>query len=163
VQQAFDEGAPWGILGYEKALYLDEITDDVIGVMVEHSHRRQSPLSFVPIFVLGGAYNQVVEDDTAFGGSRSARYGFNIAAVCPSPDLFEADRGWVRSYWDAMLPFASRGSGSYINFMAEYDEDRVRAAYGSAKYERLARIKADYDPDNVFHLNANIKPALQPA
>jgi FAD/FMN-containing dehydrogenase len=76
--------------------------------------------------------------------------------------LLEADRPWVRSLWEALLPYAS-GAGSYVNFMSEYEENRVRSAYGAAKYERLARIKANYDPDNVFHLNANIKPALQPA
>ncbi len=163
LQQAFDEGNPWGTLGYEKALYLDEMSDGVIDIVVDHAHRRQSPLSFVPIFVLGGAYRQVADGETAFGGSRAACFSVNIAAVCPSPDLLEADRGWVRSFWDALLPHASQGAGSYVNFMAEYDEGRVRAAYGPAKYDRLARIKADYDPDNVFHLNPNIKPAFQTA
>jgi hypothetical protein len=104
----------------------------------------------------------VGEDETAFGGSRKARYGFNIAALSPAPDVLEADRAWVRTFWDALLPYSSQGSGSYVNFMAEYDENRVRASYGPAKYERLARIKADYDRENVFHLNPNIKPALQP-
>lgn len=54
------------------------------------------------------------------------------------------------------------GPGSYVNDMGEYEDDRVRASSRPAKYERLARIKAEYDPENVFHSNANIKPALQP-
>ncbi len=161
LQKMFDEANPWGILGYEKALYLDGLTDDVIRVFTEHLPRKKSPLSFVPIFVLDGAYRHVGENDTAFGGSRAARFALNIAAICPAPELLEADRAWVRSFWQALRPYAS-GVGSYVNFMAEYEEDRVRAAYGAAKYERLARIKADFDPDNVFHLNANIKPALAP-
>ena len=159
LQQLFDAANPWGILAYEKALYLDELSDDAIAVVAEHAPRKRSPLSFMPVFPLGGAYAQVPEDATAFGGSRTARYVFNMAAICPAPDLYEADRAWVRSFWDALRPY-STGSGSDVNFMAEYEEDRVRAAYGPAKYDRLARIKAEYDPDNTFHLNANIKPAV---
>ena len=161
LQQLFNESAPWGTHAYEKALYLDELTDEAIGVFTEYLPQKKSPLSFVPVFVLGGAYSRVGEDETAFGGSRTARYAFNISAQCPSAEVLEADRAWVRSFWQALRPHAV-GSGSYVNFMAEYDADRVKASYGAAKYARLARLKGEYDPENIFHLNANIKPALPP-
>ena len=84
----------------------------------------------------------------------------NIAALAPTPELLDADRVWVRNMWDALTPYSSN-IGGYVNFMNEYQEDRVRAAYGAAKYDRLAGIKAQYDPDNVFRLNANIRPAVR--
>jgi FAD binding domain-containing protein/berberine-like enzyme len=162
LQKMFDEGNAWGTHAYEKALYLDELSDEVIAIFADQLPRKASPLSFVPVFPLDGAYTDVGEDDTAFGGSRSARFVFNIAAICPVPELLEADRAWVRGFWEALRPHAS-GSGSYVNFMTDIEEDRVRAAYGAVKYDRLSRIKADYDPDNVFHLNANIKPLVPTA
>jgi hypothetical protein len=131
----------------------------VISVFTEFMPRAVSPLSFVPVFDLSGAYAKVADDATGFGGSRSAAFVFNIAAGCPTPEMYAADRAWVRSFWDALRPYAT-GSGSYVNFMAEIEEDRVRAAYGPAKYDRLARVKAEYDPQNLFRLNANIKPAV---
>ena len=157
LQTMMDEGNPWGICAYEKALHLDELSDAAISVIAEHLPRKASPLSFVPIFYVDGAYARVADDATAFSGSRSTRYVVNIAAVCPDPSTLPAERDWVRSFWDALRPQAG-SAGSYVNFMSEYEEDRVRAAYGAEKYQRLARIKAEYDPDNVFHLNANIKP-----
>jgi FAD/FMN-containing dehydrogenase len=105
-----------------------------------------------------GAYSTVGENDTAFGGRRSARYIMNIAGHVPEATGYETERAWVRRFWSAMQPFAM-GSGGYINFQAEEDPDRVRATYGPEKFDRLARIKAKYDPDNVFHFNANIQPA----
>jgi hypothetical protein len=109
------------------------------------------------LFPLGHAYAAVGDADTAFGGSRTAAFMVTITAPCPTPELLASDRPWVRSFWEALVPHGT-GVGSYVNFMAEYDNDRVRASYGAEKYERLARIKAKYDPGNTFHLNANIMP-----
>jgi hypothetical protein len=159
LQKMFDEGNAWGMHAYEKALYLDELSDAVIAIFAEWVPRKASPLTFVPVFPLDGAYAAVGDGETAFGGSRSARFCFNIAAVAPVPELLEADRAWVRSFWEALRPHSS-GAGSYVNFMTDIEEDRVRAAYGPAKYDRLSRIKAAYDPENMFHNNANIRPAV---
>lgn len=117
-------------------------------------------MTFLPIIPLGGAYSDIDDDATAFGDSRRARVNFDMAAVAPNPELLAADRAWVRTLSERLLPYANKSAG-YVNFMSEYEEERVRETYGPAKYERLARIKAEYDPDNVFqfHLKANIKPA----
>ena len=157
LQQMFDASAPWGLHSYEKAVYLDELTDGAIDVILEHQPTKMSPLSFLPIFVLGGAYRRADGDATAFGGSRSIGYVVNISATAMSPTDYEAERAWVRAYWSALVEHAV-GVGGYVNFMTDPQDDRVRNAYG-AKYDRLQRIKAAYDPNNVFHLNANILPA----
>jgi len=112
----------------------------------------------MPIFVLGGAYSRIPDGDSAFSGSRSTRYVVNMAALAQTHDLLAADTQWVRNLWDALVPH-SGSVGSYVNFMTEFEHDRVRASYGPKKYDRLASIKATWDPDNVFHLNANIQPA----
>jgi FAD/FMN-containing dehydrogenase len=161
LQRTLDETAPWGLLGYQEAIYLDELTDDVISVIVNRIPAKRSPLSYCLIFRLDGAYSQVGDDETAFGGRRAPRYIINIAGIGATPEILRADRSWVRSVWDALRPFA-RDAGGYINSMTDDDEDRVRASYGPAKYQRLARIKAKYDPDNMFHHNANIKPYQPP-
>jgi FAD/FMN-containing dehydrogenase len=159
LQKMFDEAAGWGLHAYEKGLYLDDLSEDAITVLAEHLPRKSSPLSLVGIYPLDGAYLQVGEDETAFGGRRATHcYMVTVAAMCPDPEQLPAERAWVRSFWDGLRP-AAIGSGAYINTMSEYDEDRVRASYGPTKYQRLATIKAKYDPANIFHLNSNIKPA----
>jgi FAD/FMN-containing dehydrogenase len=156
LQQMFDDSAPWGLYSYEKAVYLDELSDGATDVIVEHQARKASPLSLVPIFVLGGAYRTADHEATGFGGNRDVRYVINISGTSPTPDGFEAERAWVRDYWEALVPHAT-GVGSYVNFMSEPDEARTRNAYGD-KFERLQRIKTAFDPDNVFHVNVNITP-----
>ncbi|HEY0815515.1 MAG TPA: FAD-binding oxidoreductase [Pseudonocardia sp.] len=157
LQSMLDDSAPWGVRGYEKALYLDELTDDAIGVLADRAGDKISPVSFAPIFRLAGAYCRVADDATAYGGRRSPQYVVNIAGIAADPDAFAADRAWVRSVWGQLRPLA-HDSGGYVNFMSEPDEDRVQYSYGS-KYERLARIKSAYDPGNIFHRNANVKPS----
>ena len=161
LQQMLDEGARWGLYCYEKSLLLDELSDEAIAVIIDHQARKTSPLSMMELYRLGGAYAEVGEDETAFGGSRSTRFGVIMVALTDDPESLPAARAWVRSFWGALHQHAT-GAGSYLNAMADVEEDRVRASYGPVKYERLARIKAEYDPGNVFHHNANIKPVLQP-
>jgi FAD/FMN-containing dehydrogenase len=158
LQQMFDESVPWGTRGYEKAVYLDELTDGAIDVIARHFPSKSSPMSLLPIFVLGGKYAEPADDDIAFGGSRRTMYVLNIAALALDAELLESDRSWVRAFWADLVPHAG-GVGSYVNFMSEFEQDRILASYGSEKYGRLAEIKAKYDPANVFHLNANIRPA----
>jgi hypothetical protein len=80
LQQMFDESAPWGMYSYEKAVYLDDLTDDAIDVILEHQAKKMSPLSFVPIFVMGGAYKQADPDASAFGGG-PGRHDARLAVI----------------------------------------------------------------------------------
>jgi len=111
------------------------------------------------MYRLDGAYCEVDDDATAFSGARSPRYNVFIIVDGPVPELLEADRPWVRALHDA-LTVHSPVKDTYVNALAgDEGEDRMRAAYGAGKYERLAGIKREYDPQNVFHRNANIRLA----
>lgn len=157
LQSLLDNAAPWGILGYEKAVDIDDISDEAITVITDAIPEKASPLSFMPCFYLDGAFSEVGVDDTAFGGARTPHYVVNIAAVATEPAVLAEDKQWSRQTWNALGPMSSN-PGSYINFMAEPSEELIRRTYG-AKYVRLAELKARYDPGNVLHRNANIKPA----
>lgn len=156
--QMFDEANAFGLLAYDKTVYVEDLSEDVISVMTEHLPRKTSPRSPVFVYRLDGAYSEVGEDDTAFGGGRTPRYVIFLIALADNTEMFEADRTWLRSFWAALLPHAT-GIGSYVNGEAEFTRGQVRNSYGPAKYERLRKIKAKYDPENAFHLNPNIPPA----
>jgi hypothetical protein len=161
LQKMLDKANDWGFHCYDKGCYVEQLSDAVIDVVAEHLPRKLSPLSILLFYRLDGAYSRVGDDATAFSGGRSPRFAVFIVAVCPTPELLVKDREWVRSFWQALRPHSYR-VGTYVNAVADFeDDDTVRAAYGPLKHDRLARIKAEYDPGNVFHRNANIKPATQ--
>lgn len=162
LQQMLDEANAWGFHCYDKGCYIEDLSDPVIEALTKSIPQKTSPLSLVLFYRLDGAFSEVGEDETAFSGGRSPRFGVFVIAVCPSPEMLPAEREWVRSLWRDLRPHSFE-VGCYVNSSTDFDDDVVRIAYGAQKYDRLARIKAQYDPANVFHRNANIKPALEPA
>jgi hypothetical protein len=160
VQKLIDEAAPWGIRAYDKGIYLDDLSDEAIAILLEHLARKASPMTIMPMFPLDGAFCDTREDGTAFGGRRHRQWLLGITAVAPDRGMFEADRDLVRSCWSALRALSPDG-GTYLNFSSDLEDAiaRARASYGDAKYERIARVKAQWDPENVFHCNANVPPA----
>jgi FAD/FMN-containing dehydrogenase len=156
LQKLLDGGGYPGVFAYEKSIYLKELTDEVLQAVARNAPRRSQPMSFTLIFPLSGGYCATADDATAFGGVREPGYVVSVQATCAAAVEMDRERDWVRSFWSDLARHAT-DVGGYVNFMAEYDSDRVRATYGR-KYERLSRIKGRYDPENVFRHNANITP-----
>jgi FAD/FMN-containing dehydrogenase len=159
LQQILDEANAWGLHSYDKGTYIESLSDEVIEVITEHVPQKNSPMSVLMLYRLDGAYSRVGDDETAFSGGRSPRYGAFIEGLAPDAGLLADERRWVRGFWSALRPHAIGSGDGYLNAVTDYHDDQVRNSYGPAKYQRLAKIKAEYDPDNVFHLNANIAPA----
>jgi len=159
-QGALDDTVPHGWNYYWKATDLADLTDDVIDVVAEHAYAARSPRSYAAMFHLGGAVARVPADATAYA-ARDVRHNIIVdAAWLPeeSADLAASETAWARGFLDALAPHAA--GSVYVNFLdADDDAGRVREAYGDDAYRRLVEVKAKYDPDNVFHLNKNIKPA----
>lgn len=152
-QAMFDPSLPHGVHSYVRSCDVAELSDEVVETIVEYGNRIESPLTLIALWQMGGAVARVGENDTAFNG-RNAGFTFNINGNTPGPEGFEEEREWARSYWSALEPFHT---SVYVNFLMD-DEDRVREAYGPAKYDRLKTLKQKYDPTNLFRLNQNIRP-----
>ena len=158
LQSLLDEKFPPGQMHYWTARTFDALSDDILDVLIDRWTNAHLPM--VPTILiehLGGAIRSIPADATAYG-DRDATYQIAILAVARDSNSFEDCVAWGRSLLREIEPY-SRGGG-YVNYLEDGGEEEVRVAYRD-RYERLAELKATYDPDNVFRHNQNIKPMTQ--
>ena len=153
-QQMFNASFEPGWWYYVRSCDVAELNDEIIDVIVQHGHQIESPISSVGIWQMGGAVSRVGEDETAFNG-RNAGHTFNINGNTRTAEGFEEERGWARGLWTALEPYHT---SAYVNFLMDEGQERIRQAYGPAKYHRLQALKKKYDPENFFRMNQNIPP-----
>ena len=150
----FDPLLPAGLQHYWKASFARELGDEAIAVHAEHGGRVPAIQCAVYLYPIDGAVQRVGPKDTAFA-YRDMGYSPVIAGMWPDPADNDRNIAWVRAYYEALRPFSAEGG--YINFMDGDDQGRIRSNYG-VNYDRLAAVKAKYDPANLFHVNQNIRP-----
>jgi FAD/FMN-containing dehydrogenase len=156
LQAANDAGYPGGRYHYWKSSYLTDLTDDAIDVMLDFIVRNPTPsLSGASLQQLHGAASRVDPGATAFA-HRRPQFDFLILTQSDDAELAADNRAWARAFFEAMRP--SLLESVYVNNLGDDGAERVQAAYGS-NYARLAEVKARYDPDNLFRLNHNVRPA----
>jgi FAD/FMN-containing dehydrogenase len=154
LQSAFDPLLPSGLQNYWKADFVKDLTDEVIEAHVKYGPGVPTVNTAVHIYPVSGAAHRVSRDETAFS-YRDAGFTHVIAALYPDPADTPKNKTWVQNYWSEL--HAHSAGGAYVNFMMEEGEERVAASYRD-NYKRLAQVKAKYDPNNLFHVNQNIKP-----
>jgi FAD/FMN-containing dehydrogenase len=155
IQSAFDPIFPPGEQWYWRADFVEEIPDEAIEQHVRFAAELPSWKSTMHLYPIDGAVQRVGRNDTPWG-YRNANWGQVIVGVDPDPANAKAITDWTIAYHEALHPFAA--GGAYVNMMMDEGQERVKASYGE-NYDRLAKIKAEYDPGNVFHVNQNIRPA----
>ena len=155
MQALLDATQPKGRRYYWKSEYLPRIEPALCEKAMEHAARIRSPHSAVILFQIGGALNRLAEEHSPVG-NREARYVLNVAGSWEQASDDAANLGWARDAWNDMKSFST--GGTYINFLTE-DEgpERTKAALGKG-LQRLAEVKARWDPQNVFRTNRNIAP-----
>ena len=158
LQSAFDGLYPAGLQWYWRADFFNEISDAAIDVHVKYGERLPTGHSTMHMYPIDGAASRVPADATAFAYRDGGWCGV-IVGVDPDPANAGLISQWARDYWQELHPTSA--GGAYINFMMEEGQDRIKASY-RGNYDRLARVKDRYDPDNVFHINQNIQPASAP-
>jgi FAD/FMN-containing dehydrogenase len=157
INALFDPFFPKGLQWYWKGDFVKALTDEAINTHIAHAAQAPSELCLMHLYPIDGAVQRTGKDATAWP-ARDARFSMVIAGIHPDPAQASALKQWGRQYWQAVHPFNM--DGGYVNFLMDDEVDgRVQASYGD-NYARLATVKAKYDPDNLFRVNQNIKPAV---
>jgi hypothetical protein len=155
LQSAFDGLYPAGDQWYWRADFVKEIPDEAVDIHARFGAELPTMQSTMHMYPIDGAAHDVGPSDTAFS-YRDATYGSVFAGVDHDPANVPAIRSWSIDYNEALRPHSA--GGAYVNMMMDEGQERVRASYRD-NYDRLARIKAIYDPANLFRVNQNIRPA----
>jgi len=158
-QSMFDGLYTPGLQWYWKADFVKELGDRAIDLHVKHGAQLPSLHSTMYLYPINGAAHKHSNSDTPWT-YRDASWTEVIVGVDPDPANRDRIVNWARDYWQALHPFGA--GGAYVNFMMEEGTERIRATYGE-NYDRLATIKAKYDPTNFFNVNQNIQPAASRA
>ncbi|MBP1861215.1 FAD-binding oxidoreductase [Rhizobium herbae] len=153
-QQAFDPLLTPGARNYWKSHDFIELSDATIGILLDAVGKLPGPECEIFIGHVGGTAGRVAADATAFP-QRNSHFVMNVHARWREAAMDKACIGWARQLFEAAKPHAA--GTAYINFMPEDEGDRVEAAYGD-NYKRLAEIKRQYDPQNLFRMNQNVRP-----
>jgi FAD/FMN-containing dehydrogenase len=159
LQSAFDALYPAGLQWYWRADMFTEISDAAIEVHERFGAQLPTGHSTMHLYPIDGAASRVAPGGTAFA-YRDGGWAGIIVGVDPDPANAATISQWTKDYWAQLHP--SSAGGAYVNFLMDEGQDRVKAAY-RGNYERLARVKRRYDPDNTFHVNQNIQPATEEA
>ena len=150
-----DGGFPRGALNYWKSSFLEALPDEAITTMVDAFRACPAPLGAMLLEHFHGAVTRVPVEQTAYP-HRSTGFNLLIVAQWMDPTQTDECRAWARQAYQSLQPFMA--SGKYVNYLGDDEKgDAVANAYG-ANYARLQQVKSKYDPDNVFHLNQNIRP-----
>ena len=145
-----------GMRNYWKSHYFRELPDPAIDVLVDSASQLPSPDCEIAFAQVGGAINRVPATATAYP-HRDVSFVLNVHTRWADPSQDRACISWARKLFDGMAPFST--GGVYVNFMPEEETERVRRGAYGVNYDRLAQLKARYDPDNLFRRNQNIPPA----
>jgi FAD/FMN-containing dehydrogenase len=149
------EGDDYHPLAISRTMFIDTVDMPVAESIVAHLEASDASMRVAQLRVLGGAMARVPADATAFA-HRSSRIMANLASFYDGPQDHDQRAAWV----DDFVSLLRQGDdGAYVNFLADEGEERIRAAYPGSTWDRLAAIKAKYDPTNLFRRNQNVPPA----